>query len=68
MDGEENEQMGIGEDWVFCDVEKEYVGEEDEVIWPYRPEERYGEKTDARKDGRQADSEGADQQRPGSRI
>ena len=29
--------------------------EEDEVLWPYRPEERYGEKTDARKDGRQAE-------------
>ena len=46
MDGEENEQMGVGEDWVCFDVEKEYVGEEDEVIWPHRPEERYGEKTD----------------------
>ena len=33
-------------------VEKEYVGEEDEVLWPYRPEELYGEKTDARKDER----------------
>ena len=55
MDGEENEQMGVGEDWVCFDVEKEYVGEEDEVLWPHRPEERYGEKTDARKDGRQAE-------------
>ena len=27
----------------------EYVGEEDEVLWPHRPE-RYGEKTDARED------------------
>ena len=36
-------------------VEKEYVGEEDEVLWPHRPEERYGENTDARKDGRQAE-------------
>ena len=44
MDGEENEQMGVGEDWVCFDVEKEYVGEEDEVIWPHRPEERYMEK------------------------
>ena len=51
----ENEQMGVGEDWVCFDVEKEYIGEEDEVLWPYRPEERYGEKTDARKDGRQAE-------------
>ena len=24
MDGEENEQMGVGEDWVCFDVEKEY--------------------------------------------
>ena len=32
-----------------------YVGEEDEVLWPHRPEERYGEKTDAREDGRQAE-------------
>ena len=49
MDGEENEQMGVGEDWVCFDVEKEYVGEEDEVLWPHSPEERYGENTDARK-------------------
>ena len=47
--------MGVGEDWVCFDVEKEYVGEEDEVIWPHRPEERHGEKTDARKDERQAE-------------
>ena len=48
--------MGVGEDWVCFDVEKEYVGEEGEVIWPHRPEERYGEKTDAREDGRQAEN------------
>ena len=47
--------MAVGEDWVCFDVEEEYVGEEDEVLWPHRPEERYGEKTDARKDGRQAE-------------
>ena len=35
-----------------CDY---FVGEEDEVLWPHRPEERYGENTDARKDGRQAE-------------
>ena len=29
--------------------------EEDEVLWPHRPEERYGEKIDAREDGRQAE-------------
>ena len=34
MGGEENEQMGVGEDWVCSDVEKEYGGEEDEVLWP----------------------------------
>ena len=34
MDGEENEEMGVGEDWVCFDVEKEYGGEEDEVLWP----------------------------------
>ena len=56
MDGEENEQMGAGEDRVCFDVEKEYVGEEDEVLWPHRPEERYGERTDAREDGREADN------------
>ena len=39
------------------DVEKEYVGEEDEVLWPHRPEERYGEKTDEREDGRQVEKE-----------
>ena len=32
MDGEENEQMGVIEDWVCLDVEKEYGGEEDEVL------------------------------------
>ena len=39
MGGEENEQMGVGQDWVsLCfDVEEEYVGEEDEVLWPHRP-------------------------------
>ena len=54
MDREENEQMCVGEDWVCFDVEEEYVGEEDEVIWPHRPKERYGEKIAARADGRQA--------------
>ena len=54
MDGEEHEEMGVDKDWVCFDVEKEYGGEEDEVLWPHRPEERYGEKLDAREDGRQA--------------
>ena len=55
MGGEENEQMDDGEDLVCFDVEKEYVGEEDVVLWPHRPEERYGENIDAREDGRQAE-------------
>ena len=55
MDGEENEQIGVGEDWVCFDVEKEYFGEEDEVLWPHRPQERCGEKTNAREYGRQAE-------------
>ena len=33
---EENEQMGVGQDWVCFDVEKEYGGGEDEVLWPHR--------------------------------
>ena len=37
MGGEENEQMSVGEDWVNFDVEKEYGGEEDDVLWPHRP-------------------------------
>ena len=55
MGGEENEQIGVGEDWVSFDVEKEYGGEEDEVLWPHRPEERYGENIDARDGVRQAE-------------
>ena len=55
MEGEENEQMGVGEDWVCFDVDKEYGGEEDEVLWPHRPEEWYEEQIDAREDGRQAE-------------
>ena len=47
--------MGVGADWVYFDVEKEFGGEEDDVIWSHRPEERYGEKSDAREDGRQAE-------------
>ena len=55
LGGEENEQMGVGEDWVCFDVEKEHGGEEDEVLWPHRLEERCGEKIDAREGGRQAE-------------
>ena len=36
--------MGVGEDWVCFDVEKEYGREEDEILWSHRPEERYGER------------------------
>ena len=52
---------------VCSDVEKEYGGEEDEVLWPHRPEERYGEKVDAREGGRQAEK-GQTNNGPGSRI
>ena len=46
MGGEEKEQMGVGQDWVCFDVEKEYGGEEDEVLWPHCPsKEQHGEKT-----------------------
>ena len=37
------------------DVEKEYCGEEDEVLLPHRPEERYGENIGARESGSQAE-------------
>ena len=54
MGDAENEHMGagqyIGSD---VDVDKEYDGEKDEVIWPHRPK-KYGEKIDAGEDGRQA--------------
>ena len=43
--------MGVGEDCGFFYVEKEYGGEEDEVLWPHRPEEQI----DAREDGRHAE-------------
>ena len=59
MGGEENEQMGVGQDWVCIDVEKEYGGEEDEVLWPHRPEKQHDKKTDTGEGGRQ---------RRGSRI
>ena len=37
MDGEKNLQiMGVVRDWVCFDVEKEYGGEEGEVLWPHR--------------------------------
>ena len=32
MDGEENEQMGVGQDWVRFYIENEYGGEYDEVL------------------------------------
>ena len=41
MAGEENEQMAVGQDWVCFDVEKEYGGEEDEVLWPHRPKKQH---------------------------
>ena len=52
--GEENEQMGVGQECARFDVEKEYDGEEDDVIWPHRPKKWHGENVDAGEDGRQA--------------
>ena len=66
MGGEENEQMGVGQDLVCFDVEKEYGGEEDEVLWSqsvktalkkYRYKGRW-----------KASGEESDWQRPGFRI
>ncbi len=37
MGGEENEQMGDGQYWVCFYAEKEYHGEEVEIMWPHRP-------------------------------
>ena len=50
---QENEEMGDGEDWVCFDVEKEYGGEEDDILCPYRPKKSM-EKTDTGEGGRQA--------------
>ena len=41
MGGEENEQMGVGQVWVCLYVENEFGGEEDEIIWPYRPKKQH---------------------------
>ena len=51
---EEKEQMGVGQDGVCFDVEKEYDGEENGVIWPHRPKKQHGKKTDTGEYGRQA--------------
>ena len=32
--------MGVGQDWAWFDVEKEYGEEEDEVIWTHHGETR----------------------------
>ena len=40
MGGEENDQMGVGQDWVCFDGDKWYGGEEDEVLVPHRPKQR----------------------------
>ena len=32
--------MDVVQDWVCFHVEKEYGGEEDEVLWPHRPEKK----------------------------
>ena len=45
MDGVLIEQINVGQDWVSFDVEKEYGGEEDEVLWLYcSPKEKALEK------------------------
>ena len=65
MDGEENEQMG-GQYLVCFGGEKKYGTEEDEDLWPHCLK-----KTAWRKDCRgrgKASGEGADLQRPGSKI
>ena len=54
MGGEENEQICVGQDRVCFDVEKEYGGEEDEVLWLHCPKQHSGEKIDAGEDGKQA--------------
>ena len=51
MGGEENEQMGIGQEWVCFDVEKEYGGDEDQVIWT--PSKTAWKKTATGEDERQ---------------
>ena len=33
--------MGVGQDWVCFDVEKEYGGKGDEVIWSHRPKKQH---------------------------
>ena len=65
MDGEENEQMGVGQDWVCFDVEKDYGGE---VVWPQSSEKQHGKKTAICRERCKASDEGADLQRPGYRI
>ena len=54
--GEENEQMDVGEDWVCFDVEKEYGGEEGEVLWQHRQNKqcRLQKRLIQGEDGRQA--------------
>ena len=47
--------MGVGQDWVCFNVEQEYGGEEDEVVWPHRLKKKeYGENSDAGEGGWQA--------------
>ena len=50
---EENNRMGDGHD-LGLDVEKEYGGEEYEVLSPHRPKKQHGKKTDTGEDERQA--------------
>ena len=56
MGGGENEQMGVGQDLVCFDVEKDYGGQEDEVInfGHTVRKKQHGKKTDTGEYGRQA--------------
>ena len=66
MGGGENQQMGVGQDWMCFDVEKEYGEEEDEVILPHRPKKAC--KKDCYKGRWKASGEGTDLQIHGFRM
>ena len=40
QDGDENEQIGVGQDWICFDVEKEYDGTKDDVLLPHSPKKQ----------------------------
>ena len=51
--GDEIEQMVVSQDLVYFDVEREFEGEEYDVIWPHRQQKQHGKDTDAGEDGMQ---------------